>query len=61
MRLDFRLFELIHIQGEAHKVLQSDRTQTIDYNHVSDKSFSVREGRQTGPPYFLIGGGAEAT
>ena len=29
--------------------------------NVSDKSFSVREGRDTGPPYFFIGGGAEAT
>ena len=29
--------------------------------NVSDKSFSVREGRHTGPPYFFIGGGAEAT
>ena len=29
--------------------------------NVSDKSFSVREGRYTGPSYFLIGGGAEAT
>ena len=24
--------------------------------NVSDKSFSVREGRHTGPPYFFIGG-----
>ena len=30
-------------------------------NNVSDKSFSVRKGRHTGPPYFFIGGGAEAT
>ena len=29
--------------------------------NVSDKSFSVREGRHTGPPYFFIEGGAEAT
>ena len=29
--------------------------------NVSDKSFSVREGCHTGPPYFFIGGGAEAT
>ena len=29
--------------------------------NVSDKSFSVREGRHTRPPYFFIGGGAEAT
>ena len=28
--------------------------------NVSDKSFSVREGRHTRPPYFFIGGGAEA-
>ena len=28
---------------------------------VSDKSFSVREGRHTGRPYFLISEGAEAT
>ena len=27
--------------------------------NVSDKSFSVREGRHTGPTYFFIGGGAE--
>ena len=29
--------------------------------NVSGKSFSVREGRHTEPPYFFIGGGAEAT
>ena len=29
--------------------------------NVSDKSFSVREDRHTGPPYFFIGGGAKAT
>ena len=29
--------------------------------NVSDKIFSVREGRHTRPPYFFIGGGAEAT
>ena len=29
--------------------------------NISDKSFSVREGRHTGPSYFFIGGGAEAT
>ena len=29
--------------------------------NVSDKSFSVREGRHTRPPYFFIGEGAEAT
>ena len=29
--------------------------------NVSDKSFSVREGRHTRPPYSFIGGGAEAT
>ena len=29
--------------------------------NVSDKSFSVREGRHTGPPYFFISAGAEAT
>ena len=29
--------------------------------NVSDKSFSVREGRHTAPPYLFIGGGAEAT
>ena len=45
------------IQGETHKVLQSDSTQTID--HIQ-KCFSVREGRHTRPPYFLTGGGAEA-
>ena len=29
--------------------------------NVSDKSFSVREGRHTRPPYFFIDGGTEAT
>ena len=29
--------------------------------NVSDKSFSVRDDRHTGPPNFFIGGGAEAT
>ena len=29
--------------------------------NVSDKSFIVREGRHTRPPYFFIGGGAKAT
>ena len=29
--------------------------------NISDKSFSVQEGRHIGPPYFFIGGGAEAT
>ena len=29
--------------------------------NASDKNFSVREGRHTGPPYFFIGGGVEAT
>ena len=28
--------------------------------NVSDKSFIVREGRHTRPPYFFIGGGAKA-
>ena len=48
----------VNIQGEAHKVLQSDSTETI--NHIR-KCFSAREGRHTGPPYFFIGGGAEDT
>ena len=57
-----RFLILFNIQGEAHKVLQSDSTQTIDYiQKYSDKIFSVREGRHTGPPYFFIGAGAEAT
>ena len=54
----------LHIQGKAHKVLQSDSAQTmvlIISKNISDKSFSVREGRYTGPPYIFIGGGAEAT
>ena len=29
--------------------------------NVSNKSFSVREGPHTGPPYFFIGRGAETT
>ena len=29
--------------------------------NVLDKSFSVREGHHTGPPYFFIGGAAGAT
>ena len=33
----------------------------ITSKNVSDKSLSVREDRHTGPPYFFIGGGAEAT
>ena len=33
----------------------------IIYKNVSDKSFSVREGRHIGPPDFFIGRGAEAT
>ena len=33
----------------------------IIFKDVSNKSFSVWEGRHTGPPYFFIGGGAEAT
>ena len=33
----------------------------ITSKNVSDKSFNVREGRHTGPPYFFIGEGAEAT
>ena len=33
----------------------------ITSKNVSDKSFSVREGRHTRPPYFLIGGGTGAT
>ena len=33
----------------------------IKSKNVSNKSFSAREGRHTGPPYFFMGGGAEAT
>ena len=29
--------------------------------YLAGKSFSVQEGRHTGPTYFFIGGGAEAT
>ena len=29
--------------------------------NASDKSFSVQEDRHTGPPYFFIGEGADAT
>ena len=44
-------------------MLQSDSTQTIDHIHkcFRQKIFRVREGRRTGPPYFFIRGGAEAT
>ena len=50
-------------------MLQSDSTQTIDhiqkcFRHKYQcqcKRKSVREGRHTRPPYFFIGGGAEAT
>ena len=40
------------IQDEAHKILQSDSTQTID--HIQ-KCFRQKlpEGRHTRPPYFL--------
>ena len=63
------------MQGEAHKVLQSDSilsttivyytieyTQTIDHiqNYFRQK-FQCREGRHTRPPCFFIDGGAEAT
>ena len=53
-------FNLVYnIQGEAHNVLQSDSTQTLIISkNVSNKSFSVREGRHARPPYFLISGGA---
>ena len=33
----------------------------IIFKNVSYKSFSVREDRHTGKPYFFIGGGTEAT
>ena len=33
----------------------------IIFKNVSDISFSVQEGRHTGPPYFFIGGGSEVT
>ena len=50
------------IQGEAHKVLQSDSTQTIDQiQKCFRQKFQCREGRHTRPPYFFISGGAEAT
>ena len=50
------------IQGEAHEVLQSDRTQTID--HIL-KCFRKKFQCSRRPLYstilFFIGGGAEAT
>ena len=53
---------LINIQGEAHKVLQSDSTQTID--HIQ-KCFKQKFQCSRRPSYwttlFFIGGGAEAT
>ena len=53
---------IYYLQGEAHKVLQRDSAQLLIISkNVSDKSFSVGEGNHTGPPYFSIGGGAEAT
>ena len=44
-------------------VLQSDIALKllIISKNVLDRSFSVREGRHTRPPYFFISGGAEAT
>ena len=47
-----------HIQGEAHKVLQSNSTQTIDHIQKCFRtSFSIQEGCHTRPRYFFIGGG----
>ena len=63
----FSTFEIsiyTHIQGEAHTIKCYSAIALkllIISKNVSDKSFSVRKGRHTGPPYFFIGGGAEAT
>ena len=52
----------MNIQGEAHKVLQSDNTQTID--HIQ-KCFIEKFQCSRRPSYstslFFIGGGAKAT
>ena len=55
IRVELTSFLDFNIQGEADKVLQSDSTQAllIISKNVSVKSFSVQEGRHTGPPYFL--------
>ena len=53
---------MFHIQGEAHKVLQSDSTQTIDHTQKCFRQiFSFREGRHIRALYFFIGAGAKAT
>ena len=60
----FQLHEILNyiLQGEAHKVFQSDSTQTID--HIQ-KCFRKKFQWSRRPSYsttlFFIGGGAEAT
>ena len=53
---------ILYIQGEAHKLLQSNNTKTID--HIQ-KYFKQKFQCSRGPSYsttlFFIGGGAEAT
>ena len=51
------IYRVRHIKGYRAIALKL----LIISKNVSEKSFSVREGRHTGPPYFFIGGGAEAT
>ena len=51
----------LYIEGEAHNGYKAIALKLLIISkNVSGKSFSVREGRHTGPPYFFIGGGAEA-
>ena len=52
-----KLYRVRHIKcykAITHKLL-------IISKKLSNKSLSVREGYHTGPLYFFIGGGAEAT
>ena len=50
------------IQGKAHKVLQSDSTQTSDHiQKCFRQKFTVEEGRHTQPAYLFISGNSEAT
>ena len=53
-RAEYRMWPITCYRAIALKLL-------IISKNVSDKSFSVSEGRHTGSPHFFIGGGAEAT
>ena len=55
--MDHRVYRVRHIKSYRAIALKL----LIILKNVSDKSVSVGEGRYTRPPYFFIGGGAEAT